>query len=60
MTTTTYREAYRDIRWSLCSRHSSDEGAAEREAAGVGSLGPVEHGAHNGECDVCEHDGDAR
>ena len=48
-----YREAYRDVEWNLCTAHAGDDGAEDREAAEVGSLGPVQVGDHYGICDVC-------
>lgn len=51
----TYREAYRDnVTWQLCREHAADDAREGRAALGIGPLGPVTHGAHRGDCDVCE------
>jgi hypothetical protein len=49
----TYREAYRDNRWTLCAWHAGSAAEPVRDAAGMGPLGPVEHGEREGECDLC-------
>lgn len=55
LTIITYREAYRDVRWDLCDRHaaSQPDADAQRDRAGIGVLGPVEHGQHAGTCAAC-------
>lgn len=54
-TVATYREAYRECAWALCDRHAADtpDAAQARELCGIGPLGPVQHGQHQGVCDVC-------
>lgn len=46
----TYCGAYTAKQASLCERHANDDSAGF-------SLGPVQHGEHEGACDACERAG---
>lgn len=52
-----YQEAYRTwVEWDLCDdcADSTDEAEQARRKAGIGILGSVQYGEHEGTCDCCQ------